>query len=77
MQRRPVNILTSTDNVNAVREKKNTLKGQTVKIENGIEVFELAKSCNLDKTFTGRILQTSDLWYANFKEYICQHNPTK
>ncbi|XP_063785805.1 zinc finger BED domain-containing protein 5-like [Pseudophryne corroboree] len=69
MQGKNENILTCTDKITTFKEKL-TLWGARIKKDNKVEMFELTKSCRLDKNLVNLILQSLLLLSNNIDKYF-------
>jgi hypothetical protein len=69
MQGKNENILTCTEKINSFKVKL-TLWGVRIKEENKVEMFELTRSCRLNKNFANLILQNLSLMSKNTEKYF-------
>jgi hypothetical protein len=69
MQRKNKNIIFSTDKIKSFK-KNVTLWGDRIKKETKVEMFELTKSCRLNKNLVNLILQSLSLLSKSTENYF-------
>jgi hypothetical protein len=69
VQQKNENILTCTAKISSLKEKIK-LWGARIKKENKVEMFELTKSCRLDKNLVNLILKSLSLLSKNTENYF-------